>query len=163
MKDPWGLVPPHIKANYDAEEMAERHFRSAGKLLMELRAFDENIVDIKFFGERAEDRYGIVPNRWHIHRRNTPPAPDSYIPIETPDGGYREPDSGVLNELRARDTRNRSVWEGILKKHAEKKPAALREKRFEDRGEAEEIAHAVRAGARVAGEGGMTRRRWAAK
>lgn len=160
MRDPYGLVPDHIKANYHAEEMAERHYRQAGALLMALRNFDPEIVDIKFFGERADDRYGIHPGRWHIHRRNTPPAPDSFIPIETPDGGYREPDSGVLEELRARDLHNRNVWEDIVREHRAKKPASLKEPDFTDHGEVEEIAHDVRAATRVAGEGGMHKRKW---
>ena len=160
MRDPYNLVPPDIKANYEAEEMAVRHFRSAAQLLMHLRDFDSDIVDIKFFGDRAEEKYGIKRGRWHIHRRNTPPASDSYIPIETPDGGYREPDSGVLNELRERDLRRDDVWRAFEKTQASKAPSALQERSFTDNGEAEEIAHDVRAGARVAGEGGMTKRAW---
>lgn len=160
MHDPYNLVPPDIKANIEAEEMAERHFAQAVPLLMALKDFDPDIVDIKFFGERAEEKYGIKRNRWHIHRKNIPPASDSYIPIETPDGGYREPDSGVLNELRERDLRNGSVWRKFEEAQRSKSPAALQAKEFVDNGEAEEIAFSVRAAKRLAGDGGMNARLW---
>jgi len=161
MRDPYGLVPPHIKANYEADEMADRAISHATSLFKELRSFDNEIVDVRFYTERAQPIHGIKPGRWHVVRRNAPPAPDSYFPIETPAGGYREPDSGVLDELRARDLRNRTVWERIEQEHRDKKPSALQEPDYTDDGSAEEIAHDVRAASRVAGEGGMHARKWA--
>ena len=160
MRDPYGLVPPHIRANYEAEEMAERHLAAGASLLRALRQYDDQITDVVFFGEKAEPGNGIVPGRWHVKRRNAPPAPDSYFPIETPEGGYREPDSGVLEELRSRDLQNQTVWDRIQKEMAAKLPAALQEKDFKDDGSAEEIAHNVRAAKRVSGEGGMHKRLW---
>jgi hypothetical protein len=44
----------------------------------------------------------LEPGRWHVKKQNEG-VPDSYMPITTPDGGYREPDSGVLNEMADRD------------------------------------------------------------
>lgn len=45
---------------------------------------------------------GIVLDRWHVIRYN-PDAPPTFMAITTPDGGYRDPDSGVLEDLSRAD------------------------------------------------------------
>jgi hypothetical protein len=45
---------------------------------------------------------GAKPGRFHVARHN-PGAPVSLIPIETPDGEFRQPDSSVFEDLRRAD------------------------------------------------------------
>lgn len=155
--DPYGLLLPATRMNMECEAMAER-VKGFGPLLDALQKFDPEIVDLKFFGPRAAERDGIKPGHWHVHRRNTPPAPDSFIPIETPDGGYREPDFGIIEELRRRDLRNPEVWRESVKRRdalaeAHKNPKGM------DVAE-DEMVSDLRAAWRVAGDGGLKKRLW---
>lgn len=150
MQDRYGLVPPHIRSNYERAEMVDRHFNAAKALYKALVALDPRL-DVVFFTDRAEAGGGIVPGRWHVCRKNDPPAPDSYIAITTPDGGYREPDSGVLRELQRRD-----LWRNPLPLTQRKPP----DEPLPDDGKVEELASELRAGARLPGDGGLTGRWW---
>ena len=155
MRDQYGLVPPHIKANHEREEMVDEQMAKAFSLYHALQAMDRRL-DLAFISDRADPEFGITPGRWHVVRKNDPPAPDSYMAIETPDGKYCEPHSGVLRDLAERD-----LWKrGIPDNHT--KPAALREYRRTADAEArtEELAHDLRAGARLPGDGGLERRLW---
>jgi hypothetical protein len=51
---------------------------------------------------------GIVPGRWHIRRKNLVGA-DTYWPVQTPDGGFREMSSQVLEQFQAADLWNSQV------------------------------------------------------
>ncbi len=101
MRDIFGLVPSHVKANVEREEMADRHLEMARELTKALRRDDPNL-EVVWVGERAPATYGWKPGRWHV-RRSNPGAPDSYIPITGPNGEYVEPHFGILEELRSRD------------------------------------------------------------
>jgi hypothetical protein len=149
-----GLLPPVIAHNYEREEMVDRQMRSALALYGALQALDPRL-DLVFVTDRADPEYGVKPGRWHVVRKNDPPAPDSYIAIETPEGGYREPDSGVLEELRRRD-----LWRGMP--DMDNAPSMYRESdplRKEQERDDDHVAD-VRAALRVAGDGGMTKRTW---
>lgn len=50
---------------------------------------------------------GAKPGRWHVMRPN-PGAPISLLPIVMPDGGFRQPDSSVFEELRKSD-----LWSSV--------------------------------------------------
>lgn len=153
MQDRYGLVPATIKANYERAEMVDTQMKAAFSLYHALQAMDERL-DLVFITDRADAEFGVKPGRWHVVRKNDPPAPDSYMPIETPDGKYMEPHSGVLRDLDQRD-----LWRrGMPKPHYDK-PAAFREPQ-RDEGMVDELASDLRAGARVAGDGGLTKRMW---
>jgi hypothetical protein len=51
---------------------------------------------------------GIVPGRWHIRRKNLVGA-DTYWAVQTPDGGFREMSSQVLEQFQAADLWNSQV------------------------------------------------------
>lgn len=101
MRDTFGLVPPHVKANVDREEIADRHLEIARELTKALKAEDRNL-EIVWVSDRAPVEYGWIPGRWHVRRVNEG-APDSYMPITGPKGEYVEPHFGVLDQLRQRD------------------------------------------------------------
>lgn len=82
---------------------------------------------------------GLRPGRWHVRRRNDPPAPDSYMPIVLPDGGYRPMASDILDELRSRDLWRGDVADRIMRerfdreaREAEKREAADREETVDE-------------------------------
>lgn len=158
MTDPFGLLPASVRANVEREEMVDNHIRKAQAIATALHDLDPNL-ELCFFGDRAEARYGIVPGRWHVRRTNKDTS-DSYFPITTPDGGFREPDFGILEELRRRDLWRKGAMEAT-------DPYAIRERERSERIRAneaerrkEEVAFNTRAAHRVAGEGGMKKRLW---
>lgn len=155
MRDTFGLVPPEIKQNYIREEMVDTHLAAAVSLHRALVALDPRL-DVVFVGDRADPEYGVTPGRWHVVRKNDPPAPDSYMAITGRNGEYREPDHGVVHELQQRDLWRNGIPESELV------PSHKKEYKT-DEAMLDEIAHDVRAGARVAGEGGMTARKWGRK
>lgn len=158
MLDRFGLLPEDIRAKYEREEMIDRSLAAGQALSRAVKAFDER-CDVVFISDRV--RPGevpamgeIIPGRWHVRRRNDGAA-DSYIPVTTEDGGYRDPDWGILRELQERD-----MWS-----HHYVRPSALEDeaKRIvegerEREAMREELAHDFRAISRMGGDGGMTRR-----
>jgi hypothetical protein len=114
-----------------------------------LKAIDPEL-SLVLAKDRAE--YPLVPGRWHVRRKNRG-APDSYMPITGPNGEYREPDSGVLDELGRRDSwRTRDGLDRFLReKHATedqlRKERELRREQLRD-----ELADDFRAARRGAGD-----------
>lgn len=121
-----------------------RHAREFNK---ELRAIDPylELVFIKGNGRTPQEAPdGVVWDRWHVIRHN-PGAPDTPMAITTPDGGPREPDSGVLRELREGDMYNATARARVIRrraKRAEDKQRAKDARREEDR---EEVAWRIKA------------------
>ncbi len=93
----------------------------------------------------------LLPGRWHVRRSNRG-VPDSYLPITGPNGEYREPDHGILDELHRRDT-----WiDGGLNKFLEQKHApeqeAQKERELRAEQRRDEFAADFRAARRMPGE-----------
>lgn len=153
MFDRFGLVPAGIRQDYEQEELVDRQLHQAHALAKALKAMDPNIVGITLFKadspEIISTEHGpasIKPGRWHVQRQNDGPIPDSFIPIETPSGGYREPDFGVLHELQRRD-----LWKVT-------DPVPVREEEKPEPDMTEEMLSDFRAARRVPGEDVYKRR-----
>jgi hypothetical protein len=103
----------------------------------------------------------LEPGRWHFKRHN-PGTVDSYMPIVTPTGGYREPTLRDLEELDRRDLWRRPyavvdlMAQEARQRDKAEKDAALRREQLRDH-----ALEDIRAGRRVAGED-LDRRRWGA-
>lgn len=54
------------------------------------------------FAPPNADAPGLVPGRYHVLRHN-PGAPPSLMVVETPEGGFLEPTSRLVDEMRERD------------------------------------------------------------
>ena len=100
-------VPQWVLQNFRREQMLstadEEHVRYWNARLREI---DPNLA-LAFAPENAHGP-GIVPGRWHVRRRNDR-GPDTYWAVVTPDGGFREMDSGVLAQFVAADLWNSQV------------------------------------------------------
>ena len=159
MQDRYGLVPEHVRANIEMDEMVERTRQRAVALDKALKQLDHRLSVI-YVKEGAPASYGMKPGFFHVRRQNDPPAANTYWPIQTPEGGFREPDSGVLHELEARDMWKR---EDLIPKpdvpHYMKEPTRDETLAAEQR--KDELKADLAAGRRVAGEGGLRKRRWA--
>lgn len=161
MIDRFGLLDPVTRANLEQREMVDSQMSAATHVAAGLRDLDPRLK-LVFFTENAESRYDIVPGRWHVWLDNEPGKPDAYYPIQGDNDSYREPDWGVVEAMRMAD-----MWSSnyalpgddydaeqakIEKQRALKKEQA-----------ADEIASHYAAAKRVAGDGGMTARKWGKK
>lgn len=133
-----------------------------GKVLSQaLRGFDPDldVVWIKSDIPQVELPGGAIPGRWHVRQTlRHKGLPPQYYPIVHPDGSYREPDFGVLREFQERDTRKLSVDEIVARQNAptqKQKDKPL----FEEQARDETLAN-YKTAKRVAGDGGLTRRKW---
>ena len=151
--DRYGLLPPVIRHNYEREEMVDRQLTAAISIHRALTALDPRL-DLVYVSDRADPEYGVKPGRWHVVRKNDPPTPDLYIPIETEDGGYRQPDFGVVHEMQRRDT-----WTHGTPELKNTTPTWKKEKKKDEQA-VDELVSDVRAAWRLPGEGGMTKRLW---
>lgn len=157
MQDRFGLVPPAIRHNYERAEMVDRQLDAAVSLHRALTALDPRL-DLVFVSDRADPEFGVTPGRWHVVRKNEAPAPDSYMAITGRNGEYREPDHGVIHELQRRDMWTQGQPDLDAQPAAKRRYDSLHNEQARD-----EVLADVRAGSRVAGEGGMTRRAWGRK
>ena len=105
-------------------------------------------LSIVWVGRGATSQPDMRPERWHVRRRNDFPLADSYMPITTPDGGYREPDSGVMEEVQRRDMQNRTV-DQILAEREAKEQARVRARELTREQLKDEMAADIRAAQRL--------------
>lgn len=155
MKDPWGIVPPDIRARYDQAEWVERSVTAGRALERELKNTFGPEMEVVFVKDHPELPESCEPWRWHVRRNNPPPALPTYLPILAQGGGYRDPDAGVIVELHEMDLRRPGVKEKLMERSRTDSPhkAAERELRKEQRRDV--LKSDFKAARRVRGEGGL--------
>lgn len=104
-------LPPWVAANLRRDRLVEETLEAIPYWNRLLRDLDErlSLVWVNDRLTRVEARRiapEMVPGRWHVRRRNDG-AKDSYMPVTTPDGGYRPMGNDILDELRSKD-----LWRG---------------------------------------------------
>lgn len=109
----------------------------------ELQQIDPHL-ELVFWPETAMPAPAFIPGRYHIVRHN-PNAAGSVEPLVTPDGGYREPDSSIFDQVRAADLWNAEVVRD--RRRMEQKALDMRAKRQaeENRQRREEIRDRIKA------------------
>jgi hypothetical protein len=157
VRDAFDLVPPEIKARYEQAEWVERSVTAGRALERELKSLYGPEMEVVLVKPNIgpDCPQSAIPGRWHVRRNNPPPAVPTYIPITAPDGGYRDPDSGVIAELAEIDLRRPEVKQRFLERTRSDAPdkAAERELRKEQRRDI--MAMDYRAARRTRGEGGL--------
>jgi hypothetical protein len=89
------------------------------------------------FAPEAADAPGLVPGRYHLLRHN-PGGPPSLIPLQGPEGEFREPDSSLFQLLRESDLWNdqaeraRRKTAEALERAKERRRQREREQRVEE-------------------------------
>lgn len=150
--------------NMRREQAVDRHLEAAGRLASALHDLDPRLELWKASDRLPGPIHGAKPGFWHVVRRNDPPTPDSYMVITdrglgVMDGGFREPDSGVIELLRQGDMHRRgyalpSDDYDVVEAAAQKE----RDRQTEQRGD--EVRSDFAAAKRVAGDGGLEKRLW---
>lgn len=91
--------------------MAARFITDSHPLGEKLREIDPYLDLVKVarpIGWEQGAPFGMKFGHWHLLRRN-PDAPDSYVPIQGPDGEYVEPVSELVDWVRRQDQWDRRV------------------------------------------------------
>lgn len=146
--------------NAARERFAEEQIAHAQYWTRELQKLDR-YLSLVFISDQA-DEPGLVPGRWHI-RRKPPTGLAWYWPIVREDGGYREMHSGDLDALKQSDLQNSMV---LRDRKAFKRKVELAQRRAKDREREQrmdQFREDFRAAKRVAGDGGLTKRRFLAR
>jgi hypothetical protein len=152
MKDTFGLVPPEIQRMLEAEDFRDRQVK-AGRAISEALTALHPGLDLVFVRHDATPGVvppGAVPGRWHVRNKEAQPIP-TFTPITAPDGGYREPDSGILQELADRDMRRPEVAREIYERPQREKEKRQKAKALEGEQHCYDMAEDLRAGWRVKG------------
>lgn len=158
MIDKFGLLDPVTRAKIEQREMVDTQTHNAAHVAKGLHDLDPRLK-LVFFGDNSEPRYDVVPGRWHVYLENDPGKPDAYYPIQTDDGSYREPDWGVVEAMKMAD-----MWSGDYELPSDDYDAhqeGLQQKQaLKSEQRKDEVAANYAAAKRVAGDGGLTKRRW---
>lgn len=167
------VVPAWVEENQERERFIDGQIMLGLYWTRVLKDFDERL-SVVFITENAhaiavEDGVtykveipGIVPGRWHVRRKNDPPYADTYMPITTPEGEYREPDAQVVEEVQRRSMQNRTVSDIIEERKVDERAQERQRELFREQMRDESAIH-IRAMQRLPGDGGMFKRRWGAK
>lgn len=162
MKDTFGLVPPEIRAMVEAEEAVERAVGTARYLDRALKAKDPNLglVFIKPDIEEWDLPVGAVAGRWHLQYK-APEFISTYIPIVGPNGSYRDPASDILDMADRGDLRKPEIFRQVIEAGERKRAAKAKAAELEAEQRRDELRTDFSAAKRVAGEGGLHKRKWA--
>lgn len=161
MEDRYGLVPPEVRARVEAEEYNDRQAKAGVGISTALRALDPDL-DLVFVRHDAAPEIlppGAVPGRWHVRNKSAFPIP-TFSAVETPEGGYREPDSGILHEYAGRDMRKADVRAATFDRPHREKRDRERKKALETEQRRDELASDLKTGRRIPGDRGMHKRLW---
>lgn len=114
------ILPDSVRAELENEARARVVDSELGKSLAFYHHLKDRYPDCDLVfasadpGDEALLPAGVLCARWHIVKRNPPPAAHTYIPIVTEDGGYREPTAHDIELLKERDMRLTGGVQGLL-------------------------------------------------
>lgn len=145
-------APPELRRVVEAEQYKDGAARVDPGIRAALRSIDPELDLLRIRLDAAPEILppGAVPGLWHVRNRGAKPLP-TFTPIETPEGGYREPDSGVIRELRRRDMRNREVRRMTYERDERLKRQAEHDKNLQNEQRQDELRADLKAGWRVKG------------
>lgn len=154
-----GLIVPLNAIREEAVDQGPPRAPFVKQINRELQSLDP-YLELVWIGPNAKRGLipGVEPGRWHI-RRTPPGIIHSYWPIMGPEGEYVDPSLQIIEDMKAAD-----LWrEGALQelrdrqiREAEKKKKAAELEQEQNRDTA---AESIRAGRRVFGDGGLTKRK----
>lgn len=161
MFDRFGLLPDHIRGEIENEDALDRQVGVARYIDQALKAHDPNLglVFVKPNVEEWELPTGAIAGRWHVEVK-APGLPNIYYPIVGPEGEFREPTHTVLDEMQQRDLHREEAMRSLIGRQARAEAKARRQRELADEQRRDELALDLRAGKRVAGEGGLTKSKW---
>lgn len=113
-------VPQSALVDIERDQQVDGQIGRAVALDAQLKELDPRL-SLVWVGDRADDP-DLVPGRWHVKMTNEQGA-NMFIPIVTEDGGYLEPNAGVVDRLRERDLQNHSVWDDYVSRAKRRREA----------------------------------------
>jgi len=154
----WTPTETHQEREQASVSTTKSTLAHAEALERELKELDDGL-SIVWIGSRAPEFPGVSPGRFHVRRQN-PGAPNTFMPIEGPDGEYLEPSFRIVEELKRNDLWNDRAMETLMSEHNRTADASAKADALMSEQIREESASQFRAASRVAGTGGMRKRTW---
>jgi hypothetical protein len=147
-------VPPKVSRELQQKTDAYRH--EVLEMVYRKATMDDFNRDLKQIDPYLEliwapgnaNAVGLKPNRYHI-LRHVPGGPPSLWPIETEDGEYMEPNSGIFDMLRRNDMWHAEASYDRKKRKEALKAAEERHKRLEREALSEEVEERWKAATRT--------------
>lgn len=148
------LLPPQVEAEILKEKhVAERERRRAlANRLLDfddpvcrewepvLKQLDPQLRLGRARGQAYEPGMNVRPNFYHWVRDNGPAAPMTIDPITGPDGvSFSEPDSGLLERLKANDLQDPIVYRALIEQHAAAEARRERDREQERQDRVEDV------------------------
>lgn len=161
MRDRFGLIPPHIRARHEKAEWVERATTSGRALERLIQDRYGKHMSVVFVREGVDPDTlpdDCVPGRWHVRvkPKDAPLAVPAYHAILAPGGGYRDPDSGVLDELAEMDLSRPEVMRALLDRSRANSEKRQRDKDLRTEQRRDELRSSFKAAKRTS-EGGLKR------
>lgn len=150
-------LPEDTRLELQVDALARSQMVEAKRIEAEFRKLDPRISIVLAKPEADDPR--IKPGYWHLIRRN-PGYAMTVLALTHDDGSYREPGDWLIEWFKRHDSWDSRVAERIRKEAGCQTMRRKYEAELEKEAAADNAAAAVRAARRVAGEGGMTARRW---
>lgn len=154
-----GLIVPLNAMREEAIDQGPPRAPFVREINAELKKLDQ-YLELVWIGPNAKRGLipGVEPGRWHI-RRTPPGTIHSYWPVMGPEGEYVDPSFKIIDDMKAAD-----LWrEGALQELRDRQVREAERKKKEAELEREQnvdvAAADLRAGGRVFGQGGLTKRK----
>lgn len=142
------LVDERRQDDAEVDRLVQHDIETAKRFDRELKRIDP-YLELAYIGrppswaDGVDPPPGIVWHRWHVIRHN-PDAPDSYTPHVGAGGEYREPDSGLFEELAASDMWSSQNQARARRREAQAQAERARSKEREREAIKDEIAERLR-------------------
>lgn len=136
------LIPADVAADLERDAWAERVSEHARVFNPMLKAVDERLSLV--YVKESCQASGLRPGRFHVRLRNERGA-DLYMPVETEDGGFREPASDIIYRLQRCDLQNPAVHREFRAAHERREEDARRDEARRREARVEELAGRLKA------------------
>jgi hypothetical protein len=154
-----GLILPFNAMRDEAVEQGPPRAPFVSQINAELKQLDP-YLELVWIGHRAKGGLipGIEPGHWHV-RRTPPGMIHSYWPVMGPNKEYAEPTMKLIEDMKAADLWREGALQQLRNRQIRAAKKAEKKKQLEDEQVKDIIKMDTRAGLRVNGDAGLTKRK----
>lgn len=154
-----GLIVPLNAMRDEAVDQGPPRAPFVKQINQELQSLDP-YLELVWIGPNAKRGLipGVEPGRWHI-RRTPPGIIHSYWPVMGPDGEYVDPSLKIIEDMKAADLWREGALQELRDRQIREAEKKKKEAELEQEQNRDTAAADIRAGRRVFGDGGLTKRK----
>ena len=154
-----GLIVPLNAIRDEAVDQGPPQAPFVKEINRELQALDP-YLELVWIGPNAARGVipGVEPGRWHI-RRTPPGIIHSYWPVMGPEGEYVDPSMKLIEDMKAADLWREGALQELRDRQVREAEERKRKAELAREQNRDTAAMDLRAGGRVFGKGGLTKRK----